>query len=158
MNAGPTPAPAEPRQGAASAGLDGEAEQLAGYILGPRRAPCEAAEALEVTARYAAACRVLFTAGASSEDLAVLEFVKRRPWALPFLDAAAALTRSRSLLRKKLLLMLSILETMPGNADLFAPRPRPRWRVVGRLAVLGLVGLFKTALGLLIQPIASRSR
>ncbi len=124
---------------------------LARYLLRGREAAPEAVE------RYAAACGKLFGGPAAPEDLALLELVRRRPWALPLLDAAAALVRPHSLLRKKLFLMLAILETMPAHAETFAPRPGPRWRVILRLAVWGALGGLKATLGLVLYSIVRRA-
>lgn len=125
---------------------------LASYLLGGRAAPAEAVE------RYARACDAVFSFPTPPKGLAVLRFIRRRPWSLPFLDAATAILEPQALLRKKLFLMLSILETMPANADTFTPRAAPRWRVLLRLARLGLTSALKAAAGLAILPVARRSR
>jgi hypothetical protein len=128
-----------------------EGALFARYLLRDRDA---AAEALE---RYALACDRLFDERVPVADVTVVRFARRRPWSLPLLDAAAGLVNPRALLRKKLLLMLAILETMPVYAGTFSSTSRPRWLVVARIAVWGVLGGLKAVVGLLLYPVARRA-
>jgi hypothetical protein len=139
-----------PEERAEVSALKREGALLARYIL---RSRTIAPTALE---RYAAGCTRLFRDPAAEEGLAANEFVHRHPWALPFLDAAAALFHPHALLRKKLLLMLSILETMPEHAPTFAPRPRARVHLLGLLLLWVLTSVFKVSAGVVLYPFAER--
>jgi len=91
--------------------------------------------------------RAARTLGYDASD-AMTRFVQRHPWTLPALDAALALTRPDTLLRKKLLLMAAVLETRPEYSAAFLPRDRS-WLAAtgvavsilraGLLAVFGLI-------------------
>lgn len=109
-----------------------------------------------VIERYGAGCAILFDVPMGSEAR-VLSFLARRPWSLPYLDAAAGLIAPDSLLRKKLFLMLAILETLPENALAFTPRPASRTRVILRLARWGIVGGLKALAGMPLLFLARRS-
>lgn len=88
--------------------------------------------------------RAASTLGYDASD-AITRFVQRHPWALPGLDAALALTRPDTLLRKKLLLMAAVLETRPEYSAAFLPRDRSWMDVAGvALSVLraGLLAVF----------------
>ena len=124
---------------------------LARYLLG-RESPIEAAQ------RYAAGCARLFVDPASPEDSSLMTFVRRHPWSLPPLDAACGLLHPRSLLRQKLILMLAILETIPGIADAFVAVPEPRLAVLLRLAATGFAASLKIAAGVVLLPAARRAR
>jgi hypothetical protein len=122
------------------------------YLLGGQEATGGALE------RYAEASRILFPGLPTPGDLAVIRFLERRRWALPFLDAAAGLIDRDSLLRRKLLLTFAILETTPAHADAFTPVPGSRPAVVARLFAAAASSAFKGLAGLLIYPFAKRSR
>ncbi len=127
--------------------VQAEARLFSRYLLGRDPDP-------EVSARYADACGSLFGDESDARDAAVVAFARGHAWSLPFLDAACGLLDSRALLRRKLLLMLALLETVPGNADLFLARPTGRSALIARLAGHGLTSALKMAGGLLILPVA----
>ena len=133
------------------ADLHEEGALLARYLLG-REPPPEAAQ------RSVGGCAQLFVDPASPEDSALMSFIRRHPWSLPSLDAACGLLRPRSLLRQKLILMLAILETIPGIAEAFVAMPAPRFVVLLRLAATGFVASLKIAAGVVLLPAARRSR
>jgi hypothetical protein len=83
--------------------LSAEALLLGRYLLG--RGPQE-----ETVARYVTANRRLFAEPFEPRDVAVLNYCRRHPRALPLLDAGAGLVAGQSLLRKKSLVMAAILE------------------------------------------------
>jgi len=134
--------------------LEREGALLARYLLGRRSAGASEVSA----ARYADACRRLFTEPAPPRDIALMRFACRHPLALPCLDAAAGLLLPRTLLRQKLILMLAILETMPELAESFLPAAKPPLRVMAGLARTGAAVAFKTLGGVVLLPLAWRSR
>jgi hypothetical protein len=127
-----------------------EGKQLGRYLL--RSEPASTA-----AERYARACLRVFGSAASPQDRAVLDFIRRHPWSLPFLDAAAALREPQALLRKKLFLMLSILETVPAHVHEFSPQPRPRVIAILRIVWFAGVSVILLALGALIYGRARRT-
>ncbi|MGQ9588796.1 MAG: hypothetical protein ACUVYA_00720 [Planctomycetota bacterium] len=118
-----------------------EARVFARYILGRETAP-------HLIERYARAHEALGPALRSERGARAVALAARRPWLLPFLDAAASLVEPQGLLRKKLLLMLAILETSTEHVEVFAPRPRPRPLVLARLFFWGAAAALKAAAGI----------
>src|SRR5678815_4888111 len=125
-----------------------EGALLARYLLG-RAVPPPPPEAIH---RYVAGCGRLFVDPAAPEDSSLMTFVRRHPWSLSSLDAGCGLLYPRSLLRQKLILMLAILETIPGLADSFVAVPAPRLEVMLRLAATGGAASLKIAAGVLLLP------
>jgi hypothetical protein len=81
----------------------------------------------DLLCRYADAHSfVLITQTLSRED-PLLKTVVRIPCLLPYLDAAAGVFSPHALLRKKLLLMLSILEACPDYTVFFSPDVSRTW-------------------------------
>jgi hypothetical protein len=120
--------------------LRSEATVFSPYLLGADPPP-------EIVARYVGANQVLFHGNGSVNDMALVRLATRRPATLPFLDAATGVLRPRSLLRRKLLLMASILEATPAFADDFLPE-RLSWpRLLGRLAWAALTTTPKVVVG-----------
>jgi len=87
----------------------------------------------------------------------MLEFVRRHPWSLPPLDATAALMDPQGLLRKKLFLMLAILETTTTHVDVFTPKPRAPWRALLQVAWLGVMSVLMVVVGLFVYGWSRRS-
>jgi hypothetical protein len=104
--------------------------------------------------RYVAASRTVFAASPAARDLAIVNFVTRHPWSLRFLDSAAACIAPRTLLRKKLLLMLALLETTTTHAQAFVATPRSRLSVVFRLLWWMACDGCETVVGLVLWPFA----
>lgn len=116
-----------------------EAEVFARYIIGRSPSPAE-------IERYARGAHTLH-GGAAPGEARVVDFAVRRRLALPFLDGACGLMDPDSLLRRKLILMLAILETSPGHADAFEPVTGSRASVVARLLLRASLGAFKCLAG-----------
>jgi hypothetical protein len=114
---------------AAQAELDREARRFGRYLVGevPPR---------EFIDRYIAAHK------ARREDLQLpsvaVDVVARRPWLIPWLDAACAVLRPDDALRRKLLLMVAVLECSPHYADRFLPKRRSVPLLIIELAWIGL--------------------
>ncbi len=125
--------------------LQSEAHRLGRY-LGTSDLPQELAD------RYREANLALFPEPPSDADSAVLECVRRHPWSLPLLESALGLIRPDALLRRKLVVMMAILETEPGLAENFeALTPGPAGAVL-RLVGLGISSAVKIAAGILLYP------
>lgn len=112
----------------------------------------------ELKERFRSGNGLLLSSGNFRSDEAVVSFMISHPWSLPYLDAASALVRPTGLLRSKILLMVSLLETHPGFTRFFFPRSDSKARVVLKLIGLGFLSGLKACLGLMIYPIAARNR
>ena len=129
-----------------------EGRLFAAYLLGGRAPVPEAAE------RYARACLVLFGDSEPADEGELVRFARQHRWALPLLDAAAGLLRPRTLLRRKLVLMLAILEATPAHVSVFTPGPTTRGKLLARLLLLGLRSLVKVGGGVPVYLFARRGR
>ncbi len=109
----------------------------------------------ELVERYVAADTALF--GTKNHDV-LTSFVERHPWSLPYLDAAAAFLQPTSLLRKKLLVTLAIVETTPHYTHLFLPSKSSLLHALWRLSCQGVLSAFSLLLGMLLYPLAMRAR
>ena len=112
----------------------------------------------DLISRYIEANAVLFTDEASGPDLAIIAFVRKKPWSLPFLDAVSGLMRPNSLLRNKILVMIAILEATPQFSDFFLPEsfsiPQFFWRMAG----YGISSMAKFLIGVFIYPFAVNAK
>lgn len=131
--------------------LEDEARAFGRYLVG--RVP-----PAEHVARYCEAMGALLAETTSPRDAALLGFVRRHPWSLPCLDAAAGLLERDGLLRSKLLVLTAVLETSPAFADEFLPRRTSLAGLLSGLAFVGVAAVARLAVGLLLWPAAVRSR
>jgi hypothetical protein len=107
--------------------------------------------------RYCQANAELFAGDVAPDDAALLDFARRHGWAIPMLDAAMAMTRPESLLRKKLLVMMAILETTPEHVARTEARSVGLPRLAWRLGTAGVTAAFNLAAGLALS-VAIRRR
>jgi hypothetical protein len=129
--------------------LENEARLFTRYLVGR--------EAHKLVARYRDASRALFYQPANAAETAVVAYVHRHPWSLPFLEAASALLRPGSLLRNKVLMMGAILETSAAIAEEFLPRNVSLAGLVLRVLAGGTAAVVRTLLGAPLLAAASRS-
>lgn len=125
--------------------------RIFGRYLGGRMPPPELID------RYVEANRVLRATAVSERDAAIVTFVRRHPWAVSCLDAAAGLFARDGLLRSKLLVMAAILEASPAFADEFLPRASGRLALAARLIALGVVVAAQVGFGAVLYAVAVRS-
>jgi hypothetical protein len=125
--------------------------RIFGRYLGGRLPPPELID------RYVEANRVLRASSVSERDVALVAFVRRHPWTVSYLDAAAGLFARDGLLRSKLLVMAAILEASPAFADEFLPRASGRLALVVRLSVLGVVVVAQVGIGAVLYAAAVRT-
>jgi hypothetical protein len=88
----------------------------------------------------------------SQKEINIFNKAINNPWLLPHLDAALALGQNNSLLRKKILLVFSILETSKEYHAEFSTEDKPRFywlkiiffgiRAVSRLIIGKIILLF----------------
>jgi hypothetical protein len=109
----------------------------------------------DVVERYRDAVARLFPDPEGPRDRALLAFVRRHPWSVGCLDAAAALVARDSRLRQRLLVMAALLETTPEGAGEFLPREPGLGALAVGLPVIGLAAVARVLLGLVLFPIAA---
>ena len=79
----------------------------------------------------------------------VVEVAVRKPYLIPYFDAAMALRHRNALLRKKIFVMLAILETRPEYADFFLNRKYSKYYFLKILGI-GFRAMYRAAIGLVI--------
>jgi NADH dehydrogenase len=110
----------------------------------------------DVVERYRMAMRLKFSAAQLAD--APWRWVRRHPRTLPLLDAAAALLEPTSPLRRRVYLMMAILETVPAHADQFLPRPRGTGALIVEVGWSVACAAIKALVGLPLLAWARRSR
>lgn len=80
----------------------------------------------EIIDKYLSGCRILIPNESDAEKILIQKLI-RNPWMIPFADAAHSFPKKNSLLRKKLLLMFSILETSVDYYSDFTSEERSRF-------------------------------
>jgi hypothetical protein len=127
-----------------------EARIFARYLVG--RVPPSA-----LLERYRQASRAIWSTAPSLDD-PLLTFVRRHPWSVGPLDAAASLLQPGGRLRSRLLTMAAILEASPDCAEDFLPRAASTPRLVWTVIAAGAVTALQAAAGLALLPVARRAR
>ena len=95
-----------------------EANIIAAYLLGGEK-PLK-----EVLDLYLKAIEIK-KLQLSEKEKRVWHFMMRNNWSITYIDAALAFSSQPSNIRKRLLVMLAILETIPEYTHLFLSRKRP---------------------------------
>jgi hypothetical protein len=131
--------------------LEAEARIFGRYLVGRTATP-------DIVARYRDASRALWQGAPGPGDAERLAFVRRHPWSVGPLDAAAALLAPAGQLRSKVLVMAAILETTTAHADDFLPRTFSLAALLRRLVASGTTAVVLAVLGALLWPLAGRSR
>jgi hypothetical protein len=135
--------PTEPR-------LEQEARVFGRYLVDATPAP-------SVVARYRDAVSTLWPSPPPPRDAALLAFVRRHPWSVGPLDAAAGLVDRGGQLRSRILLAGAILETTTTHADDFLPRTVATPALRGRLVASGISSALLAVAGIALWPIATRT-
>lgn len=127
--------------------IDAEGRALAAYLLGREAGG-------DTLVRYATAVERL-DHPESNADRRLLDRLRRRPALWPLVDAGLALVRPRSHVRRRVVVMLAMLEADPSYADLFLPVERKRSHafVVGLRMVAAML---RGAIGSVIVLAAGR--
>lgn len=125
-----------------------QAEMLSRYLIG--KPPGEL-----ITKLYTAAVEA--ETALSPREQVTLSFAFRHPWAVGVLDAGLALLRPHAELRRRIYIMLALLEAAPEYHRYFLPREHSPFYVV----IIGLVGVrsvLRLAVGLtLVKFLESRT-
>jgi len=118
-----------------------EAELFGRYLLG--RGPNERSILL-----YEDALKKM-NITSEGKDMKILLYIFSHPWSLKYLDAGLALFRRESPVRRKICLMLAILETSPEYSRYFLTEKRSLFYLIYILWVCLSAG-FKASIGALI--------
>ncbi len=117
-----------------------EARRIGRYLIGSD--PPD-----ELIERYAAANVALIVVPPDPDEQRLLGFLRDHPWSLPSIESALGILRPGSIVRRKTLVMMAILETAPGYAGQFDARSVGPMGTLVRLVVLGLSSAASAALG-----------
>ncbi len=79
----------------------------------------------------------------------IVEKAIRKPNLIPYYDAAMALRHRNALLRKKIFVMLAILETRPEYADYFLSKEYPKSYFLNVIGI-GVRSVYRAIIGLVI--------
>lgn len=120
--------------------LRAEAIQFSRYLIGAE--PTE-----ELIARYCAACAILLTAPPPASDRKILAFARAHPWSIALFDASTGASPG-SLFRKKLLVMMALLETTPRFVEQTSPVTVGWGKLIVRVGKAGAVMAGSLAAGL----------
>ncbi|HEX9757602.1 MAG TPA: hypothetical protein VGB26_07345 [Nitrospiria bacterium] len=112
----------------------------------------------EIIQRYIHGHSFLLEGSHSEKDLALTDFVCRFSWSISYLDAWCGLFQPNSLLRKKILLMISILEASPCYTSFFIGEAVSLPGFFYGMARYSLQAAIKVVLGVFLYPIAVRGR
>lgn len=124
-----------------SAVLKKEAKCFARYLVGqePSR---------QIVTRYTEAL-AYNPPSISATDLHLLEFIRKHPWSLGCIEAGLAIRHPHSEIRRRLYIMLAILESSPDHTTAFLPQERSAWYMVV-IALAGLRAVGKALVGLIM--------
>jgi hypothetical protein len=84
----------------------------------------------------------------STQDRKLLAFVTAHPWALGIIDSGLVFVRPYSEVRRRLYIMLSILESMPEYSNIFLPSQRSPWYLL-TIMLAGIRGVAKAIAGVI---------
>ena len=118
-----------------------EAEILSLYLI--RQSPSEKEKIL-----YAGAMQKLNICLSSYEEKQ-WHFLMKNNWALPFADAALAVKDSSSSIRRKIFLMLAILEASPNHIEYFLPKKHSAFYLI-QLFFVGIRAITRRMFGFLL--------
>ena len=125
-----------------------ESAAIGVYVLGSKPPK-------EVIARYIAAHRILFGEETPERLAPEVRYIRHHPAMLSFVDAAAGLLRPASPVRKKIFLMVAILEATPTYAEFFLREPDSLLKLLCDLVWQGLRTVATLSIGI---PIFLRAR
>ncbi|MDB6056269.1 MAG: hypothetical protein JWO95_113 [Verrucomicrobiales bacterium] len=103
----------------------------------------------ELNDLYADAAKRFFSNAPSQRDAVEISFIQRFPFSIRYLDAFDSVFRRGSLLRKKILLALSVLETSTTQVDCFEWKRRTR---LGWILHMGSIA-FKNAVDVAVGAV-----
>lgn len=127
--------------------LEKEAALFGRYLL--KESPNKEAVKLYVNA-------MRFNPGdASSRDTKLLAFAMRHPWAISLIDGGLVFTDGNSEFRRRLYVMVSVLETNVEYADTFLPKARSLWYVLV-VGFSGVRGALRALLGLMLIKVVGK--
>jgi hypothetical protein len=108
----------------------------------------------ELITRYAEADAILFEAPASAADRKILAFARAHPWSIALFDARTCVSPG-SRFRRKLLVMMAILETTPRFVAQTSPAPAGLGALVVRAGAAGVATLASFIAGLALTLVVT---
>lgn len=120
-----------------------EARVFARYLVGREASP----QAVKV---YEAAMQGNVAPNATDQKL--LHFMLAHPWSIGFIDAGLVFHNATSEARRRLYIMLAILEASPEHTDLFLPVQRSPWYIF-TVVWTGIRAVFKAIVGLVLVKV-----
>jgi hypothetical protein len=85
----------------------------------------------------------------SKSDQKLLAYIHKHPWSLRFIDAALPFYRPHSEVRRRIYLILAILEASPDHSDAFIPNRKSPLYIL-RVGISMMGAIVKLACGLVI--------
>jgi hypothetical protein len=121
-----------------------EAETIAEYLV--HRRPSSI-----LVDRYIAGATKFFPPDDNTLDASIRLFIVAHPSSIRYLDAAFALFSSKNKLRKKILLMVTILETTPEYCEEFFEAASTRTGFLFSVIAIGTRTLTKAIIGMVLN-------
>lgn len=112
----------------------------------------------ELVERYRRANEVLLGDPPAPADQRVIAYARAHPWAIGLLDAGTALSGRAPVFRKKLLVMMAIVETTPELAERTEARSAPLPQLIARLGAAGVKLVASAAAGLVLARVIASER
>lgn len=85
----------------------------------------------------------------TEEEQNIWEYMFRHKWTIPCIDGALALTKPNGNIRRKIFIMLAILEASPEHAERFLPRKFNLFYIF-KIIFTGVVAILRAITGLFI--------
>jgi hypothetical protein len=85
----------------------------------------------------------------AGRDLKLEKFIFRFPFWIGFIDAALAMTNKQSILRKKIFVMLAVLETIPEYSHLFLSKENNSFALL-KIFFVGIRSVYRFVFGFIL--------
>lgn len=108
-----------------------------------------------IASRYSQALDAT-TAFFSHNDQQLLDFIEKHPWSVGSIDGALALVRPNSEVRRRIFLLLALLESSTDYTSYFLPQDRSAWYL---LAIFGdgLRAVYRVFIGSVIVAFTGKA-
>lgn len=90
----------------------------------------------------------------SPEQQTLFEKCMKREWLLPYVDAYLGSREPHHPIRKKIFIMLAVLETQPGYSSHFLPSKSSFLKVLSVVVTRGIISILKLVIGRIVIWIA----
>ena len=86
----------------------------------------------------------------NSKEANLWSLCLRNPWMFPYIDGGLSISSKDCIFRKRIYFLLNILEASPNNYNKFILSKKSKYEVIFFVMFFGLLGIFKSLLGLII--------